>query len=623
MKRILICLSAFLLLTTLSVSAKGRKQWTEKQAWAWQEKVGVLKGFNQPEAAYPGMTRDEMLRRASELGLNAVRFWAPCSVADQAIKFISEYAADAEKYGIRLQPVIAGVIHTPFDKREATEQELQACKDTLQKIIRAFRNDPRIISYDIWNEPGNFGFDPGGDAIFIRHLNCIAKMAEWCYEENPSQAISSSIFWRGDIMNEPNKPASKLACEVEAMMDVHNIHQYNAGDEHSRYFARYIDYVQTLGHRPVLSTECLTRVNNSGLGRTLPTYAKKNVNFFLWGLYICDANWDVRWGRSTYDAYEPGFHNLMHPDGDLIDYRDVELIRNYEFTDGKDVDPGSEFTDRWEVQRAWKWMVSGPVKGKVFKSVDDARQWLGSEAEDDGTNSINVFLNYAKFKKDAKGFLTELASLLDAAGKLNITVMPTLLTDETATGTDEELASYVEKVITRFYTDARIQAWDLYYHPGEKNKDGQQLEARLKKIFSYARFAFPNQPVMSTPWVFVKPFKADFKYREALLHGRRNGWNLLDYNGGSSAYLTQLIWRLSDVIAFSSSQSDPQCGWLKSICYRYGRPIFCTNWQPQNEKDAQTSLHNFAQTHVFWYQQGESRGVDAGAFRFIPINTRH
>ena len=39
-----------------------RKQWTEKEAWKWQERVGVVKGFNEMIPAYPGMTLDEILK---------------------------------------------------------------------------------------------------------------------------------------------------------------------------------------------------------------------------------------------------------------------------------------------------------------------------------------------------------------------------------------------------------------------------------------------------------------------------------------------------------------------------------------------------------------------------------
>ena len=39
----------FLFCMQTAVQLFARKQWTEKQAWNWQKKVGVIKGFNQAE----------------------------------------------------------------------------------------------------------------------------------------------------------------------------------------------------------------------------------------------------------------------------------------------------------------------------------------------------------------------------------------------------------------------------------------------------------------------------------------------------------------------------------------------------------------------------------------------
>ena len=88
-----------------------------------------------------------------------------------------------------------------------------------------------------------------------------------------------------------------------------------------------------------------------------------------------------------------------------------------------------------------------------------------------------------------------------------------------------------------------------------------------------------------TPYVQVKPFAPDFNYWGALVHGHRAGWDYLTYGGGSSAELCYQIWSLSDIIAFSSAQKAPETGWLASICYRFGRPIFCTEWNAPAVED--------------------------------------
>ena len=70
MRKIVIILA---LLCMLPLGA--RKQWTEKQAWAWEKRTGVIKGFNSPTPPYPGMTEEEVMRKAAELGYNSLRWW--------------------------------------------------------------------------------------------------------------------------------------------------------------------------------------------------------------------------------------------------------------------------------------------------------------------------------------------------------------------------------------------------------------------------------------------------------------------------------------------------------------------------------------------------------------------
>ena len=604
-----------------------RKQWTEKEAWKWQERVGVVKGFNEMIPAYPGMTLDEILKTAQNIGLNNVRFWIPGASAEEKIANLRRIVDTAEKYGITCSPVLTMPILKAFGESKGTDPAaLKQMEEYTKKVIGAFAKDQRVIMWDLWNEPGCVNFFDGGDADFSLCLKAIEYILEWSLEMNPVQALTSSIFWRGDLKNNETE-LQKYARQVEAKMDVHNFHDYAAsGDsDHQQEWQRELmDYLLGISNRPLVCTECLTRVNNSGLSRTFADFQPYNVNFYLWGLYICDRNWAVRWERSTYDPYENSFHNLLRPDGDPIDFRDIELIRNYRFTHGEQVDPGAEYTDRWENQKAWRWMSLGPVKGRQFDSMNDALLWLKSDEAKAGFNSLNVKWNYSEYHADEKAFYAQTDSLLMMADAQGMTVLPTLLTDADLIALDKELARYVGHVNRRYYHDARIQAWDLYYQPGAESGDTERLKELLKMLFRYGRYEWPNQPMMVTPMVRVQKFAPNFDYRKALVHGITNGWNRLEYQGGANADLCYLAWKLSDVIAFASNQTAPQTGWLKSIAFRYGRPVFVTNWQPTDEGNAAETLDNFSRSHTFWYQSGHTVALkDLSNFRFKPITVGH
>ena len=80
---------------------------------------------------------------------------------------------------------------------------------------------------------------------------------------------------------------------------------------------------------------------------------------------------------------------------------------------------------------------------------------------------------------------------------------------------------------------------------------------------------------------------------------------------------------MSDVIAYASSQDSPELGWLNSVAYRFGRPLFCTKWQPSRTEDPSAVLSVFRNMHVNWYVDGEPGDENVSSFAFDPIITDH
>ena len=199
--------------------------------------------------------------------------------------------------------------------------------------------------------------------------------------------------------------------------------------------------------------------------------------------------------------------------------------------------------------------------------------------------------------------------------------MPVLLDDGDVPNGSVALGKYVNDVINRYYSDNRVLAWELYCKPGEKVKDTNLLMELVGTVFRYARNVYPNQPMTMTPVVNVKPFKEGFDPWQALVHGHTGGWGELDYSGGSNSNLVYKIWSLSDVISFATDMPTPEAGWLISMCYRFGRPIFCTDWRFDNDETANSTLKRFAMSHVFWFASKPVSTNQINSFRFIPIST--
>ena len=613
MKRLIMIV---LLLPCLAGFAKERKQWTEKQAWDWEKKVGTIIGFNQPESAYPGMTNLEILRKAADLGFNSVRFWLKGEDVDAQIAYIKKMADEAESCGMTISPVLS-LQRKYFNDKEKEKENLKIVEELVKTLIRPFANDERIVLWDIWNEPG---FKTGDPETF-REMEWVEKMVHWCREENLCQPITASIIWDPDRDADVSSPTWEKRRQVEAMMDLHNFHSYDC----ARNFGAEIDYtldrIRKISNRPIVCTEAMIRVNGSSVQRTLPVFAREHVHVYLWGLYNNDWNWSVKWGRSTYDAFDPMFHDFLWADGDAYDAREFPFIKNFRFWNkGENLDPGIAVTDRWSHERVWRRMAgAGLVKG--LADVKSSGSFSGTY------NSMRVKVNYKDYRGLASdqrsGFFERFERILSDAKSKGMTVLPVLITDDDLYATSEELGGFVKEMISRYYDDQTILAWDIYWHPGEKSTDRRKVEEVIETAFTYARNQYPNQPVFMTPFVSVQEFDDDFNYRAALVHGRRNGWNKLSYGGTSDADLVYKIWSLSDVTSFSTVQHPAEAGWLLSICYRFGRPIFCSSFKAENVTDQLEMLDLFSKSHVFWFTENPLPDKSVNQFKFTPIITKH
>ena len=613
MKRLIMIV---LLLPCLAGFAKERKQWTEKQAWDWEKKVGTIIGFNQPESAYPGMTNLEILRKAADLGFNSVRFWLKGEDVDAQIAYIKKMADEAESCGMTISPVLS-LQRKYFNDKENEKENLKIVEELVKTLIRPFANDERIVLWDIWNEPG---FKTGDPETF-REMEWVEKMVHWCREENLCQPITASIIWDPDRDADVSSPTWEKRRQVEAMMDLHNFHSYDC----ARNFGAEIDYtldrIRRISNRPIVCTEAMIRVNGSSVQRTLPVFAREHVHVYLWGLYNNDWNWSVKWGRRTYDAFDPMFHDFLWADGDAYDAREFPFIKNFRFWNkGENLDPGIAVTDRWSHERVWRRMAgAGLVKG--LADVKSSGSFSGTY------NSMRVKVNYKDYRGLASdqrsGFFERFERILSDAKSKGMTVLPVLITDDDLYATSEELGGFVKEMISRYYDDQTILAWDIYWHPGEKSTDRRKVEEVIETAFTYARNQYPNQPVFMTPFVSVQEFDDDFNYRAALVHGRRNGWNKLSYGGTSDADLIYKIWSLSDVTSFSTVQHPAEAGWLLSICYRFGRPIFCSSFKAENVTDQLEMLDLFSKSHVFWFTENPLPDKSVNQFKFTPIITKH
>jgi hypothetical protein len=174
-------------------------------------------------------------------------------------------------------------------------------------VIKAHRTDPRILCWDLYNEPTNGGV---GDVS----IPLVEKVFQWARRLNPDQPLTCG-YWNGN---------AKLNDVIFRNSDIITFHNYHPADE----LGDVIRTLQTLG-RPMICTEWLNRGLQSDVETCLPVFFEENVGCMHWGLVNGKTQTDLNWGHQPDDP-EPIVwqHDLFHSDFKPYSASEVNLFKS-------------------------------------------------------------------------------------------------------------------------------------------------------------------------------------------------------------------------------------------------------------------------------------------------------
>ena len=195
-------------------------------------------------------------------------------------------------------------------------------------VIRRFRSDPRVLAWDLFNEPDNPNLvsyasvelppevkEPAAEAL-------LRKAYEWARSVGPMQPITAGV-WQDDWSNpDALSPINELML-IES--DVVSFHSYGSPGEVQRLVADLQQY-----GRPILCTEYMARTTGNTFEAILPYYAQENVGAYNWGLVSGRTQTIYEWfSWFTMDPSDadPWFHDIFHTDGTPYDTEEVDVIR--------------------------------------------------------------------------------------------------------------------------------------------------------------------------------------------------------------------------------------------------------------------------------------------------------
>ncbi len=174
-------------------------------------------------------------------------------------------------------------------------------------ILSTFKNDPRILMWDLYNEPGNSDYN-------LTSLPLLKKMFEWAWAVRPSQPLTSATWYDNKELNEFQLGHS----------DVITIHNYNDAAN----LENELNEKLKLG-RPVICSEYMARTRNSNFETHLPIFKKYNVGAINWGFVAGKSNTIYQWGKPVPDGSEPKiwFHDVFRKDGTPYSQKEVDIIK--------------------------------------------------------------------------------------------------------------------------------------------------------------------------------------------------------------------------------------------------------------------------------------------------------
>ena len=180
----------------------------------------------------------------------------------------------------------------------------------MKDIVSTFRNDKRILMWDLYNEPGNRGH-------LETSLPLLKKAFEWARSANPSQPLTSAIY----TLDKEFAPLSAFQLENS---DVISYHNYRPRPDHEA----EIRFLQGF-NRPLVCSEYMARPNGSTFATIMPLLKENKVVAINWGFVSGKTNTIYAWGKPMPSGEEPElwFHDIYRQDKTPFDKSEVELIK--------------------------------------------------------------------------------------------------------------------------------------------------------------------------------------------------------------------------------------------------------------------------------------------------------
>jgi hypothetical protein len=356
---------ALLLLASIPVFSQ---VWPVQKANDWYKQQPWLTGANylpanainqlemwQPETWDP-KTIDREFALAESIGMNTMRVFLHDILWKQDApgfkKRLDEFLAIAARHKIRPMLVFFDSCWDPFPKpgkqRNPTpgvhnsgwvqspganllndDSAIPMLQKYVTDMVSTFRDDKRILAWDIWNEPDNGNDSSYGKVELKNKKERVAKLLPLMFQAardgKPSQPLTSGV-WVGDDWTPASKELTPIQKLQLAESDVISFHDYRTPDK----FEARVKQLQAYG-RPLICTEFLARNAGSTFEGVLPIAKRHKVGMINWGLVAGKSQTNLPWDswQKPYVGREPKIwqHEVFKTDGTPYIASEIPFLR--------------------------------------------------------------------------------------------------------------------------------------------------------------------------------------------------------------------------------------------------------------------------------------------------------
>lgn len=354
----------FLLLSCIFVTNGFGQTWPAEKAKAWYASQPWLVGANfAPSTAinqlemwqadtFDPETIDRELGWAASIGMNTMRVFLHDLLWEQdsagLLNRVDQFLDICKKHNIRPMLVLFDSVWDPYpalgkqrDPKPHVHnsgwvqgphldvlkdaEKVKALEPYVKGVIERFKNDDRVLMWDLYNEPGNSNnehyrkFEPANkDELSLRLLKL---SMQWARQVNPSQPITVGVWkneWHPDKADELNRYQLENS-------DIITFHDYSPMNRTKERVASLKPW-----GRPLICTEYMARTAGSTFTEQLPYFRAENIGAINWGLVAGKTQTNYPWESwdRAFDA-EPKvwFHEVFRRDGKPYSAEETGLIR--------------------------------------------------------------------------------------------------------------------------------------------------------------------------------------------------------------------------------------------------------------------------------------------------------